>query len=256
VSNERAFTPEIERLLAGELSEAEAGALRARYGDEELERLTLIHEQQRDELLRERGPEQFAHLIKTRAAHEARALAPGRAWKASLVLAVLAALALWLPNPRVTRVELPNTQERIKGMKPELLIYRRTGSGVQDLKRGAEVRAHDTLQIAYVAAGHSHGVILSIDGAGTVTLHSPRDESSSGALVPSGRHLLDRSYELDGAPSFERFILVASQRPVDVRRVLDAARALARTAERARRQELALPDDYVQTSFELRKGAP
>lgn len=254
MSDERAFTPEIERLLAGELSDAEAQALRQRRGAAEIERLTRLHEAEQAALLQQRSPEDFARLVQARADQKQRSSPRGRYWTAGALAVGLALLALWIPGQRTPSRE--TGEERIKGLKPELLIYRQTPSGAQSLARGAEVRAHDTLQIAYLAAGRAHGVILSIDGGGAVTLHSPRSRDAEATLAPSGRHVLDRAYELDAAPAFERFFLVAAKHPIDVESVIDAARALARDPLRAKRELLALPSDYVQATFELDKAAP
>lgn len=255
MSDERAFTPEVERFLAGELSEAEARAIEEKLGSDELERLARIHRTEQAELVRGRPPEQFAQLVRARASVENRSRARTRTWATGLAVAAAAMLIWALPSERMP-TQHPSSEERIKGMKPELLVYRRAPSGVEDLKRGARVRAHDTLQLAYVAAGYAHGVILSIDGAGAVTLHSPRSEEESDSLAPSGRHMLDTSYELDAAPSYERFFFVVSEHPIAVREVVEAARSLAKLPERARQQLLPLPVHYVQVTFELEKNAP
>ena len=57
---------------------------------------------------------------------------------------------------------------------PALRLYRRVAGADQLLRDGATARPGDLLQLAYAAGGETHGVILSIDGAGSVTLHFPR----------------------------------------------------------------------------------
>jgi hypothetical protein len=154
----------------------------------------------------------------------------------------------------------PDEITRVKG-EPQLLIHRKRGEEVERLERDALVRAGDLLQIAYVAAGRAHGVILSIDGAGAVTLHHPTAPDGETALASRGAVELAHAYELDDAPGFERFFFVtaapASDRPaggpVDVTLVLDQARALARDPAAARSAPLALPDSFQQASFLLRK---
>jgi hypothetical protein len=61
----------------------------------------------------------------------------------------------------------------VKGLTPQVLLYRRAAAGVERLLPGGVVREHDVLQLAYQAAGRHHGVIVSIDGRGTVTRHLP-----------------------------------------------------------------------------------
>lgn len=70
--------------------------------------------------------------------------------------------------------------------------------------------------MSYVAAGRAHGVIVSIDGRGQVTLHFPADAGAPTALE-SGRAVpLSHSYELDDAPLFERFMFVTAEAPDDL----------------------------------------
>jgi hypothetical protein len=255
MKDESAFTPEVEHFLAGELSNEDARALREKLGAEALARIMRTDQQERAELQLACPAEQFAALVHARVAREERARS--RSWTAGLAAAVaLVALLLWLPHERVMPRDEPGAEERIKGMTPELFVYRRTASGVEGLKRGARVRPRDTLQLAYIAAGYKHGVILSVDGAGAVTLHSPRQQAGGDVLAPSGRHMLEHAYELDAAPDFERFFFVTSQRPIDVGQVVQAARELARTPALARREALPLPSHYSQATFELEKDSP
>ncbi|MBM4353060.1 MAG: DUF4384 domain-containing protein [Deltaproteobacteria bacterium] len=121
--------------------------------------------------------------------------------------------------------------------------------GVELLSDGDSASAGDVLQLEYVAAGAPYGMILSIDGRGTVTLHYPPAEGGDTTLAPGGAVPLPRSYELDDAPGFERFILVTSQAPVPVAEILEIARILG--ADPAR--PLPLRATLVQKSVLLRK---
>ena len=87
-----------------------------------------------------------------------------------------------------------------------------------------------------------------------VTLHYPESPNGSTALEPKG--VLPSAYELDDAPEFERFVLVTSKEPVQVERVLEAARILAGDRARARDAKLPLPGELAQTSLILRKVSP
>ncbi|HEY0840889.1 MAG TPA: ActD-like protein, partial [Vulgatibacter sp.] len=96
------------------------------------------------------------------------------------------------------------------------------------------------------------GVIVSLDGAGAVTLHLPASGNASAALDAQGATPLPQAYELDDAPSFERFVLVASDSPFEVDTVLQAARTLVSGADAAT-SPLALPEGLEQTSVVVRK---
>ena len=139
-----------------------------------------------------------------------------------------------------------------KGLEPSLRIYHQAGEAQVRLEAGARVKPADLLQLAYVAKGYDHGVILSVDGRGGVTLHLPAEPGGSTALSLDGEQALGFSYELDDAPGFERFFLVSSEKPIDVQAVLAAATALAR-GQTAREEALPLPEHLHQTSILLEK---
>ena len=86
-------------------------------------------------------------------------------------------------------------EERTKGdVKPELLVYRKKGAGSEHLRGYAVVRRGDTLQIRYVAAGKSFGIIASTDSrksgsnfcASNVN-HCVQSGSTDHSAAPSGR---------------------------------------------------------------------
>lgn len=134
-----------------------------------------------------------------------------------------------------------------------LLVHRRAGTEVERLVSGAAVRAGDVLQLSYAAAGAAHGVIVSLDGGGAVTLHHPGRAGLSTALGQNDETPLPDAYELDSAPGFERFFLVTAATPIDVAAVLAAARTLAADPAAARTASLALPPGLAQTSVLLVK---
>lgn len=144
---------------------------------------------------------------------------------------------------------------RIKGLRPHLLLHRQRNGAVEALRDGAMARAGDLIQISYVAAGSRNGVVVSLDGAGLVTLHHPARPEAPAALVARGQHALDHAYELDDAQSFERFVLVTSgDEPLSATAVLAAARHLATRGPAARHSPLPLPEHWHQSSILLHKG--
>jgi hypothetical protein len=206
-----------------------------------------------------------AEVERRRRVAAAAASAPPRprAWLAGAgaLAAAAAVLAMvLLPRDHGSSPEVvPLGEDRAKG-DPHLVIHRKRGDEVQRLERDAAARSGDLLQIAYVAAGHAHGVILSIDGAGAVTLHHPTAPDGITALSSKGVVDLAHAYELDDAPGFERFFFVTSRRAsggqpggsIDTAQILERARALAREPA-AESAPLDLPNSLQQWSFVLRK---
>lgn len=137
----------------------------------------------------------------------------------------------------------------------QLRLFRQGETGdIEELSDGASAREGDLVQAAYEAAGYVHGMIVSMDAEGTVTLHHPDERHETTRLSTTGLVPLDHSFELDDSPHFERFVLITSRkRDIDVGRVLQAATALAQKGPIARDQPLALPPDCDQTSLVLRK---
>ncbi|MCG8418687.1 MAG: DUF4384 domain-containing protein [Proteobacteria bacterium] len=140
---------------------------------------------------------------------------------------------------------------------PLLILHRKRGESIEPLDRKSVAQVGDLIQISYRSSGYRHGVILSIDGRGEVTLHYPDTENAATLLEVSGKVKLKYSYELDDAPGFERFFFITSQRPVDVNLIMSSARELAKKInpepKRVRTASLDLASDMYQWSFLLDK---
>lgn len=158
--------------------------------------------------------------------------------------ASLAALILVLPRifPE------PGEGSRAKGLGPSLLVHRSAGGAIETLSDGAHARGGDLVQLSYVVARRAHGAILSIDGAGTISLHLPLEGDRSVPLEAGRAVPLSHAYELDDAPSFERFFFLTSEAPFSLEEILEAARRAGPTADR-----LPLGEAIEQTTFLLRK---
>jgi len=149
---------------------------------------------------------------------------------------------------------------RIKGTspldptKPHILVHRKSDADTELLQNGDRANEGDLLQLAYVPAGQSYGVIFSIDGKGLVTLHFPENQTDSTRLQPGERVLLPSAYELDDAPEFERFFFITSQTEIHAGRILEKARSLARIPGRAKTEILELPYAYDQYTTLIVKG--
>ena len=184
---------------------------------------------------------------------------PRRAWSpprpakrlampaAALVVAVAAiALAVNLSAPLVYRGD----GDRIKGLLPSLTVYRQADRGSEMLADGAVAHRGDVVRLGYRAAGHVYGAIVSIDGRGTVTVHLPAAGDRAATLEQGSLVLLDRAFELDDAPRFERFYFVAGDSSFTLEPVVEAVRmqALKETAA-----ALSLPRGLEHSTFALKK---
>jgi hypothetical protein len=250
----------LERIALGELPAAELAAARARLAEEPegLQRLAQL-EQHDAQVLATLPPGEVAREVARRRRVLQAARPGGRRFPTlALGLPLAAALSLLVvlsvrepEGPRSPGLAAPETT-RIKG-DARLVVYRQGQGEPERLQAGAQARAGDLLQLGYVAGGKPYGAVLSLDGRGAVTLHFPERPEGPLALNPQGAASLGHAYELDDAPAFERFVLVTSQQPFDVRAVLDAARLLAQRPEAARTQPLPLPAGLEQSSFTVEK---
>jgi hypothetical protein len=183
----------------------------------------------------------------------------------SFALAVLLAFAiLFLPRFQKPAGIIPPTSEEestlVKGFqnidlsKTQLLVYRKNKNLVEILTDGGQAGRGDLLQLAYVTTKDPYGLILSIDGRSSVTLHFPAEKDGSSLLVLNKKTALPHAIELDDAPAFERFFLITSAFPIDVHNVLKKAENLARDRERVRKEKLDLAEDIRQYSVLILKG--
>ncbi len=243
----------LERYALGELPPERLAAIRARL---------------------ETDPELAARLASLRADDAAflaawppRRVVPGlearvastRGWRPIWLVPALAAAAALVvmvgrgPAPVTGGPdEAPLEVGRPKGLTPEIRVYRSAEGQVERLAPGATARAGDLLQVGYVAGGAGYGVVLSIDGNGVVTDHVVGPGGRSAALDPGGEVPLVNAYELDAAPRFERFFLVASDAPFDYAPVRSAAERLAADPAAAS-APLPLPASLVQASVAVEK---
>jgi hypothetical protein len=141
----------------------------------------------------------------------------------------IAALALVIrpaanPGKNPTRAAPSEAREIItlKGLRPHLIIYKKTTSGPARLTDKTPVHAGDTLQVAYVAAGRRFGVVVSQDARGSVTFHLPTDGSQAAELATQGETAASNAFELDDSPGFERFVFVTSDEPFQTSTVVAA----------------------------------
>jgi hypothetical protein len=159
-----------------------------------------------------------------------------RGWPGGLALGVATAAAVVLvlrrPDPGVLApgVGPPSSSPAgetivLKGLRPHLIIYKKTASGPARLTDQSRVRPGDTLQVAYVAAGHRFGAVASQDARGSVTFHLPTEGARAAVLGQQGETPAANAFELDDSPGFERFVFVTADEPFSTSVVLEALRA-------------------------------
>ena len=68
----------------------------------------------------------------------------------------------------------------------------------------------DEIQLRYRVPQKCFGMLLSMDGNGTVTMHMG-DGNNAVELEPGKMTTLPFAYKLDNAPKFEKFFLLTSQ---------------------------------------------
>lgn len=253
----------LEQAALNELSESTRASLHSRIDEQELAHQRQLLEQDNAETLLRLPSARMVAAIQQRATRarkqaEVRSWMPG-AWTLAPVMSLSALLLIVLSMDG----ELPPTRSdatgveatRIKGLAPHLVVYRHHGESAERLTAGAVAKNGDRLQLAYVAAGDAYGVVVSLDGAGAVTLHL-HEGLRSATLKADHETPLPESYRLDAAPRFERFVLVTSTQPFDVSVVENAARALISTPHGAQHADLPLPSGLRQVSFTLSKAQP
>lgn len=231
---------ELERYLMREGSASELADLDRRVAADPAvaQRLAAL-ERSNEELLRRYPPAWMGRQIEQKL-KRARSEGVRRSWSGyrfwvvpamALILAVVAVPTLFEQSwrdPEVPAAEgesvgpdrgtysaSPGVESmlRVKGDDegPRLVIFRKLAGGSERLRDGAPARSGDLVQIAYRSGGLAYGAILSVDGRKAVTQHLPASGEKAVPLAP--RDTLDFAYELDDAPHWERFFLVAGDRP-------------------------------------------
>lgn len=205
---------------------------RARREPELAARIAALEESTR-EILRQHPPERFAADLRERTAgarrpEPARDALRGR--RRSFLFAVpalagAAVLTLFLARSVDDRAGngLPGEDlsgTRLKGLEPHLVAYVSDENGTHAVADGETVPPGSRVQLSYIAADASYGVVISIDDRGATTLHFPTTPNGSTKLVPGTETPLPRSFALDGTPGFERFFLITSATPIDMSDVL------------------------------------
>ena len=240
----------LERYLLGDLPREDLAQIQAEiYANPALQERLDALEQSNREILEAYPPGWMARQIRERAnggeKPKIRMAFVFRPWWLSAVAAVVVfafVTTLWTPESELTR---------LKGLRPHLILFRKTETGSERLVTGALAREHDLIRVVYQAAGRAYGVILSADGRGAVTVHLPSEGARSVRLETRESTPLDFAYELDDAPHWERFYFITADTPFAVPPIVQAAqRQLDEKVD-----SLRVPAGFDQFIFTLRKGS-
>ena len=207
---------QLERYLLREGTDDELAALDRRVADDpELAQRLAALERSNEELHQRYPPEWMRGQIelklkRAQGRRVQRTWSGYRLWAVPAVALILAVVAVPTLFDDQETSEVPAT--RIKGgeQEPHLLVFRKLTSGAERLQDGAVAQSGDLVQLVYRSGGLQYGAILSVDGRGTVTQHLP--VTGAEAVPLAAQDTLDVAYELDDAPRWERFYLVAADR--------------------------------------------
>jgi hypothetical protein len=250
---------QLDRLRLDELPPDETAALREALAlDESLQRRLERLDADSRAILDELPPRVVAAAVRARHdAGKASAAALAGGWRPTLavgaaMLLAVGFVALLGPFPELAtpRTAVTDTT-RLKGLRPEVRLFRKTPTGAESLSPGSVGRRGDVIQLVYQAAGRRYGAIVSVDGRGVVTAHLPAQGSRAAALEIGSAAALPVAYLLDDAPRWEAFYFVTAPEDFDLRPVLEAARLAAASAKPA--APLLLPAGLEQSAFLLKK---
>ena len=99
---------------------------------------------------------------------------------------------------------------RIKGMQASLEVWKKTGDSAVQMVNLGNAYEGDEIQLRYRVPQKCFGMLISMDGNGTVTMHMGEGNSAI-ELEPGKMTTLPFAYKLDNAPKFEKFFLLTSQ---------------------------------------------
>jgi hypothetical protein len=140
---------------------------------------------------------------------------------------------------------------------PALHLYVRRGDRVFAAQPRVVLAPGDSVRFVVEPGGHRYLLVVSIDGAGKVSVYHPFEGAASAPLASAPRVELPESIVLDRAPGPERIFALFSDAPLSAAAVGQQLqqRAAAAGWEKGGDVELALPGTE-QASFLFEKAEP
>jgi len=211
----------MERYLLGELPDVEMRELREREVSDEIfaARVKKMREEN-DRILAECPFEAVEARLEM--AGKSPSPAVGTAFWLKVAAALVVALgifsAVFMGRDVVTMQSDDASMEvamadagdtRIKGLDARMEVWKKTGDSAVQLVNGDEVREGDEIQLRYSVPSRCYGMLVSLDGNGTFTMHMAEGKDPV-MLEPGKMTTLPYAYRLDNAPRHETFFLFTS----------------------------------------------
>lgn len=220
----------LERYLTGDLPEGEMREIRELEKTDEMlaHRVKLLREDNAA-ILRKMPFERLAEKMDARdngAERKDNVVRFGFVKSAAAAALVLAVVSVALFSQRevvsaqstdggaqamdVAMADAQDDGTRIKGLDARMEVWKKTGDSAVQMSNLGEAREGDEIQLRYAVPEKCYGMLFSMDGNGTVTMHMA-DGSQAIALEPGKMTTLPFAYKLDNAPKFEKFFLLTSR---------------------------------------------
>lgn len=210
----------LERYLLGELPEVEMAALRKREAEDELFAARV-------KMMREEGERFLAEnpfsALEDKLEKDQRSVERTLWLRVAAVLVVAFGIFSVVVLNRQTDIvndasatsgmdvamaDVDNGT-RIKGMTAGLEVWKKMGDSAVQMVNLGEAREGDEIQLRYRVPQKCFGMLFSMDGNGTVTMHMGEGNRAV-ELEPGKMTTLPFAYKLDNAPKFEKFFLLTS----------------------------------------------
>lgn len=210
----------LERYLLGELPEVEMAALRKREAEDELFAARV-------KMMREEGERFLAEnpfsALEDKLENDQRSVERSLWLRVAAVLVVAFGIFSVVVLNRQTdivndasatsRMDVAmadvDNGTRIKGMTAGLEVWKKMGDSAVQMVNLGEAREGDEIQLRYRVPQKCFGMLFSMDGNGTVTMHMGEGNRAV-ELEPGKMTTLPFAYKLDNAPKFEKFFLLTS----------------------------------------------
>ena len=220
----------LERYLLGELPESEMAALQKREAEDEIFAARVAEMRLQGKRFLAENP--FADLderIEAAGGVENRAVAPRNTLWLRVAAALVIALGIFsavVLNRNVDTFDSQNASmevamadmdngTRIKGMQASLEVWKKTGDSAVQMVNLGNASEGDEIQLRYRVPQKCFGMLFSMDGNGTITMHMGEGNKAI-ELEPGKMTTLPFAYKLDNAPKFEKFFLLTSQNAFEI----------------------------------------
>ena len=220
----------LECYLLGELPESEMAALQKREAEDEIFAARVAEMRLQGKRFVAENP--FAALeerIEAAGGVENRAVAPRNTLWLKVAAALVIALGIFsavVLNRNVDTFDSQNASmevamadmdngTRIKGMQASLEVWKKTGDSAVQMVNLGNASEGDEIQLRYRVPQKCFGMLFSMDGNGTITMHMGEGNKAI-ELEPGKMTTLPFAYKLDNAPKFEKFFLLTSQNAFEI----------------------------------------